>query len=70
MPTWRHVRSRICARAVATADEEDGASGAVETATVDLTECEADAEAAADTEDFGTCVVAEREAAAAVHFAE
>jgi hypothetical protein len=70
MPTWRHMRSRICASAVATAGEQDGASGAGETVAVDLTECDADAEAAADTEDFAACVVAEREAAAAVNFAE
>src|SRR5216683_2534627 len=71
MPTWRHMRSRICARAAATPGVVNASSGATETAPGDLTECTAGEEApAADAADFGACVVLERGTLAAVNFAE
>ena len=68
MPTWRHMRSRICARAAVTAGVVNPSSGWAETAAEDLLECDAGEAPAAD--DFATCVRAERVALAAVNFAE
>ena len=71
MPTWRHMRSRICASAALTAGVATAWSGGAETAAGDFVECDAgEATAAADTADFAECVVAERDALAAVNFAE
>src|SRR6266853_5898193 len=71
MPTWRHIRSRICARAAATADVVDASSGETETAPGDFVECDASGKATApDAVDFAECVMAERVALAAVNFAE
>ena len=71
MPTYRHMRSRICASAAATEGGAPASSGGAGIATGDFVECAGDEEAtAADTADFATCVVAEREAAAAANFGE
>jgi hypothetical protein len=71
MPTCRHIRSRICASAAATAGVASASSGGAETAAGDFVECDADEETkAADAADFAACVVEEREAAAALNFAE
>ena len=70
MPTWRHMRSRICTSAAATPGVVSASSGWAETAAEDLVECDAGEAPAADAADFATCVRAERVALAAVNFAE
>ena len=70
MPTRRHMRSRICARAAVTAGVVTPSSGGAETPAEDFVECDAGEATAADAADFATCGMAERVALAAVNFAE
>src|SRR6266446_1797270 len=57
------MRSRIWARAAATAGGATASAGGAETATEDFVECADEEAIAADTTDFAACVAAERDVA-------